>query len=81
MVWGDEELLYDPARYRDSEQKHDFIINYISPSWDGTKVAISLAEKGKELSEVIIMDIKKNIFIQRLLLILNQLVGRNEMVR
>ena len=56
---GDEELLYDPARYRDSEQKHDFIINYISPSWDGTKVAISLAEKGKELSEVIIMDIKK----------------------
>lgn len=47
MVWGDEELLYDPARYRDSEQKHDFIINYISPSWDGTKVAISLAEKGK----------------------------------
>lgn len=56
---GDEELLYDPTKYRDSGEKHDFIINYISPSWDGTKVAISLAEKGKELSEVIIMDIKK----------------------
>ncbi|MCT2407391.1 prolyl oligopeptidase family serine peptidase [Chryseobacterium antibioticum] len=55
---GKEELLYDPANFNSNlEGKHNYIINLISPSWDGRKLAISLTEKGKELSEVIIMDI------------------------
>lgn len=61
---GKEELLYDPVNFSSSFKKdnseigHDFIINLISPSWDGSKVAISLSEKGKELSEVIVIDVK-----------------------
>lgn len=54
---GREELLYDPVNYKNNEPNHDFVINYISPSWDGSKIAVSMAEKGKELSEVIIIDV------------------------
>ncbi|WP_343609655.1 prolyl oligopeptidase family serine peptidase [Chryseobacterium oranimense] len=54
-----EELLYDPASYENSEANHEFIINYISPSWDGSKIAVSIVEKGVELSDLIIIDVKK----------------------
>jgi len=59
-----EVLLYDPASFVSStevpsSESHEYIINLISPSWDGAKLAISLSEKGKEFSEVIIMDVKK----------------------
>lgn len=56
---GKEELLYDPSQYKKSEKNHEFVINYLNPSWDGTKVAISMAEKGQELAEVIILDVEK----------------------
>lgn len=56
---GREELLYNPVNYKNSEANHEFVINYISPSWDGNKVAVSLAEKGVELSDLIIIDVKK----------------------
>ncbi|MBK1895387.1 prolyl oligopeptidase family serine peptidase [Chryseobacterium paridis] len=60
---GKEELLYDPTTFistfdPESKQKHNFIINFLSPSWDGSKIAISMSENGKEISEVIIMDVK-----------------------
>ncbi|MDC8100575.1 prolyl oligopeptidase family serine peptidase [Chryseobacterium rhizosphaerae] len=55
---GKEELLYDPAKYKSNEPNHEFVINYISPDLIGDKVAIAMAEKGKELAEVIIMDVK-----------------------
>lgn len=60
---GSEELLYDPANfvsaYKNSSKKNDqkFIINLLSPSWDGSRLAISLTEKGKEISEIIIIDV------------------------
>ncbi|WP_326984188.1 prolyl oligopeptidase family serine peptidase [Chryseobacterium sp. MYb264] len=56
---GKEELLYNPINYKNSETNHDFIINYISPSLDGNKIAVSIAEKGVELSDLIIIDVKK----------------------
>ncbi|MCY1661032.1 prolyl oligopeptidase family serine peptidase [Chryseobacterium sp. SL1] len=60
---GKEELLYDPSNFvsantNKAANHHEFIINVISPSWDGSRLAISLSEKGKEISEVIIMDVK-----------------------
>lgn len=58
-LFGNEEMLYDPTKYKSNEANHEFVINYINPSWDGNKIAISMSEKGKELSEVIIMDVKK----------------------
>lgn len=56
---GKEELLYDPVNYKDSETNHDFVINYLNPSWDGSKIAVSIVEKGVELSDLIIIDVKK----------------------
>lgn len=55
---GKEELLYDPANYKSNELNHEFVINYISPNSVGDKVAIAMVEKGKELADVIIMDVK-----------------------
>jgi len=55
---GKEELLYDPITYKSNEISHSFIINYISPSWDGDKIVISMSEKGNELANVIVMDVK-----------------------
>lgn len=55
---GKEELLFDPANYKNVEEGHEFVINYISPDIVGNKVAIAMAERGKELAEVIIMDVK-----------------------
>ncbi|MDR4893954.1 MULTISPECIES: prolyl oligopeptidase family serine peptidase [unclassified Chryseobacterium] len=55
---GKEILLYDPVMYKEKDGNHSFVINYISPSWDASKIAVSMSEKGKEVSEVIIMDVK-----------------------
>ncbi|MCQ9639772.1 prolyl oligopeptidase family serine peptidase [Chryseobacterium sp. WG14] len=68
---GQENLLYDPANFVSSRKTTgtpktgNFVINLASPSWDGSKVAISLTQGGKELSEVIVMDVdKKTIYPQ-----------------
>ncbi len=55
---GKEILLYDPASYKENNGSHSFVINYISPCSDGSKIAVSMSEKGKELSEIIILDVK-----------------------
>jgi len=60
---GKEELMYDPDNFKSSIEdtsgtsSHHFIINLISPSWDGGRLAISLTEDGKEISEVIVIDV------------------------
>ncbi|WP_103071082.1 prolyl oligopeptidase family serine peptidase [Aquimarina sediminis] len=51
-----EELLYDPINY-DSNSNIEYVINYIQPSWDGTKIVVSLTKKGREISEMIILDV------------------------
>lgn len=60
---GKEELLYDPSNFVSTDANkisdhHEFVINVISPSWDGSRLAISLSEKGKEISQVLIMEVK-----------------------
>lgn len=55
---GKEIFLYDPINFKSADTNHEFIINYISPSLDGDKVAIAMVEKGQELAEVIILDVK-----------------------
>lgn len=55
-----EILLYDP-----SNAGNNNIVTLISPSWNGKKLAISLSEKGKEISRIIIMDVEnKHIYPQ-----------------
>lgn len=62
---GSEVMLYDPTNFISSKKttdtsKRNFVINTISPSWDGSKIAISLTQGGRELSEVIVMDVDNN---------------------
>ncbi len=60
---GKEELMYDPDNFISSfkdisgKSKHQFIVNLLSPSWDGSRCVISLTESGKEISEVIVLDV------------------------
>ncbi|MFC4634993.1 prolyl oligopeptidase family serine peptidase [Dokdonia ponticola] len=56
---GKEHLLYDPIWFNNSETKN-FIINYFQPDWKNSKIAISLTEKGKEISQIIILNIHTN---------------------
>ena len=39
--------------------KWSLSINYIQPSWDGKKIAISITSQDKEISEIIILDVQK----------------------
>ncbi|AZA79215.1 prolyl oligopeptidase [Chryseobacterium sp. G0186] len=58
---GREELLFDPVNFKNgvlnSTSAHS--VTLISPSWDGNKLAISIAEKGKEISQIIVMDVPR----------------------
>ncbi|WP_278352858.1 prolyl oligopeptidase family serine peptidase [Chryseobacterium gleum] len=56
---GIEKQIFNPENYNlDSGKK--FIINYIKPNYDGSKVAIALTESGKEISEMVIYDLKSH---------------------
>lgn len=60
---GKEKLLYDPANFVstffNSTENHQYIVNLLSPSWDGNKLAISITKNGKGISEVIVIDVEK----------------------
>lgn len=49
-----EQLIYDPII-----AKPKFLIKYFKVNWDSTKVVISLAAGGENISELIIYDIEK----------------------
>ena len=51
-----EELLYDPKLYKKDDEVN-YVINYIQPNSDGSKVVVSLTSEGKEVSELIIIDV------------------------
>ncbi|MBB3123379.1 prolyl oligopeptidase [Mesoflavibacter sabulilitoris] len=52
----EETLLFDPRTYKESTN-NEYEINYIKPSWDEKYIVVSLSYSGKELSELIIIDI------------------------
>lgn len=51
-----EELLYDPTQFL-PEKQEQYYINYLKPSWDGTKLLIGFTKNGEEFSEVRILDL------------------------
>lgn len=55
---GKEIELFNPIDYK-KETKKTFLINYIKPNYDGSKVVIALTESGKEISEMVIYDLEK----------------------
>src|SRR5690606_26042661 len=55
---SNELLLFNPANYKpDSGNK--YTINYINPSWDNKYIVVSMSYSGKEVSEMIIIDVEK----------------------
>ncbi|KAA2223814.1 prolyl oligopeptidase family serine peptidase [Chryseobacterium sediminis] len=53
---GTETEIFNPENFK-PENKKKYQINYIKPSYDGSKVVIALTESGKEISEMVIYDI------------------------
>ncbi|WP_158447858.1 prolyl oligopeptidase family serine peptidase [Aquimarina longa] len=51
---GKEDLLFDPKTF--NKEDDSYLINYIQPNWEGSKIVISLTNEGKEISEIIILD-------------------------
>ncbi|MCC3216266.1 prolyl oligopeptidase family serine peptidase [Chryseobacterium sp. X308] len=57
---GKEELLFTSSEYKKNNK--EYVINYIKPNYDGSKIVVALTEGGKEIGEMIIIDVeKKNI--------------------
>jgi prolyl oligopeptidase len=56
---GIETEIFNPENYNPKSDKK-YIINYIKPNYDGSKVAIALTESGKEISEMIIYDLNSH---------------------
>lgn len=55
---SDDIILFDPKDYRPNSE-NGYIINYIKPSWNGKYVVISLSYSGRELSDLIILNVEK----------------------
>ena len=53
-----EEFIFDPRDFK-PESRNDYTINYIKPSWDGNYIVVSMSYDGKELSEMVIIDMKQ----------------------
>ncbi|WP_420574476.1 prolyl oligopeptidase family serine peptidase [Kordia sp.] len=54
---GEEVLIFDPETY-ENQSKNNYYINYFNPSWNNTKIVISLSKDDEEISEMIILDTK-----------------------
>ncbi len=53
---GEEELLFDPKDYKPETQKN-YVIQNISPSWDGRYLVIAITHSGIGFGELIILDV------------------------
>lgn len=56
-----EELLFTPAEYKKNNK--EYVINYIKPNYDGSKIVVALTEGGKEIGEMIIIDVEKKVIL------------------
>lgn len=52
---GEEVLLFDPETYKDDTLMYS--ITNLSPSFDGSKIAFTIAPNGSEMSELLIMKV------------------------
>ncbi len=53
---SEEELVFDPKDYKPETQKK-YVIQSISPSWDGRYLVIAITNSGIEFGELIILDL------------------------
>ncbi len=59
---SEDELLFDPKDYKPETQKN-YVIQNISPSWDGRYLVIAITHSGIEFGEMIILDLKTGKFL------------------
>lgn len=52
---GEETLVFNPENYQ-STSKNTYYINYFNPSWNNSKIVISLSKNDEEISEMIILN-------------------------
>ena len=60
-VNGNEQLLFDPTSYMPGKT---LSVQFISPSYDGKKLAIAYSEQGAELSTIKFMDVDSKQFLK-----------------
>ncbi|NMH89898.1 prolyl oligopeptidase family serine peptidase [Flavivirga algicola] len=53
---SDTVILLDPKKLNIND-RNDYVINYIKPSWDGKYVTVSLTYSGRDLSELVVLDV------------------------
>ncbi|WP_299259800.1 prolyl oligopeptidase family serine peptidase [uncultured Aquimarina sp.] len=51
-----EQLLFSSLDFQ-SDSEESYVISYMQPDWKGEKIAFGLAQKGEELSKIIILDV------------------------
>mgnify|MGYP006080418197 CR=1 FL=1 len=61
-ITGKEHLLLNPNNF-----KKGYSINYISPNWDGSKIAIAVTKDDLEIGDIIIFDVIKNVLFQEII--------------
>ena len=54
---AEEELIYDPKDFK-PESGREYSINYMRQSWNGRYVAVAMSYEGREVSEMIIIDMQ-----------------------
>ncbi|ASW73123.1 prolyl oligopeptidase [Chryseobacterium piperi] len=54
---GKEELLFTSDEYKKNNK--EYVINYIKPNYDGSKIVVALTEGGKEIGEMVIIYVEK----------------------
>lgn len=52
-----EILLYSPENFKKGSE-NNYSINYFQPSWNGKYIVVSMSYSGKEVSEMIIIDVE-----------------------
>ncbi len=57
-IHSEEHLLYSPKDFK-KETGYNYYISYIKPSWDGKYIVIALSYSGRDLSEMVILDVEK----------------------
>ncbi len=54
---SEEELIFNPINFK-PDSKKEYTINHIQPSWNGKYITVAMSYDGKELSEMIIIDME-----------------------
>ncbi|GGD28433.1 prolyl oligopeptidase family serine peptidase [Hyunsoonleella pacifica] len=64
---SDAVILLDPKKLN-INNRNDYVINYIKPSWNGKYVAVSLTYSGRDLSDLVVLDVTNKKLLPQILI-------------